>query len=411
MPFDPGRAIADLRAIAELTGGRDTGGARRVCWTDEWIRARAYVQDQLAATGAEIDRDEAGNVWAYLRGSGDGMVIVGSHVDSVPNGGWLDGVLGIAGALEVLRSTAEAGPPPCTVAFVDFADEEGARFARSLFGSSAVSGHLVPGELADLRDRDGKRLEDVLRDYDVEIGDVLQAGNRLDGARAYLELHIEQGPVLESEGLAVGTVLGTVGVERFRAHFSGQAAHAGSTPIRQRRDSFLAAARTALELREIALRHDGVCTVGGATCEPGVVTAVPGRTEMLVDQRHLDADTLAAMKADFVAAAERFAREEGCTVEIEQIWRIEPIPFDPGLIEIARAAVKKVTGTDRGLPSGPLHDAAEVARTGVPTVMVFSSSTNGISHAKEEDTPIEHLELALRAYGLAARRVIEGAAS
>ena len=140
MPFDPGRAIADLTAIAELTGGRDTGGARRVCWTDEWIKARAYVQDQLAATGAEIDRDEAGNVWAYLRGSGDGMVIVGSHVDSVPNGGWLDGVLGIAGALEVLRSTAEAGPPPCTVAFVDFADEEGARFARSLFGSSAVSG-------------------------------------------------------------------------------------------------------------------------------------------------------------------------------------------------------------------------------------------------------------------------------
>jgi N-carbamoyl-L-amino-acid hydrolase len=249
----------------------------------------------------------------------------------------------------------------------------------------------------------------VLRAYDVEISDVLQAGNRLDGARAYLELHIEQGPVLESEGLAVGTVLGTVGVERFRAHFSGQAAHAGSTPIRQRRDSFLAAARTALELREIALKHDGVCTVGGATSEPGVVTAVPGRTAMLVDQRHLDADVLAAMKADFLAAAERNAEEEGCTVEVEQIWRIEPIPFDPGLIDITRAAVREVTGTDRALPSGPLHDAAEVARTGVPTVMVFSSSSNGISHAKEEDTPIEHLELALRAYGLAAQRVIAGA--
>ena len=107
----------------------------------------------------------------------------------------------------------------------------------------------------------------MLRAYDVEIGEVLKAGSRLDGARAYLELHIEQGPVLESEGLAVGTVLGTVGVERFRAHFSGQAAHAGSTPIRQRRDSFLAAARTALELREIALRHEGVCTVGNATCD------------------------------------------------------------------------------------------------------------------------------------------------
>jgi hydantoinase/carbamoylase family amidase len=408
MAFDPARAIADLRAIAELTGGHGTGGARRVCWTDEWLKARAYVHDQLAATGAEIDRDEAGNVWAYLRGSGDGMVIVGSHVDSVPEGGWLDGVLGIAGALEVLRATAEAGTPPCTVAFVDFADEEGARFARSLFGSSAVSGYLVPAELADLRDRDGQRLADVLREYGVEIDRVLEAGNRLDGARAYLELHIEQGPVLEAEGLAVGTVLGTVGVERFRARFIGQAAHAGSTPIRQRRDSFLAAARTALELREIALRHDGVCTVGSAVCTPGVATAVPGRTELLVDQRHLDAGELAEMRSELFEAAERLAAEEGCRVEIEQVWRIEPIPFDQDLIDIARTAVREVTGTDRTLPSGPLHDAAEVARTGVPTVMVFSSSTNGISHAKEEDTPVEHLELALRVFGLAAERVIRG---
>ena len=233
---------------------------------------------------------------------------------------------------------------------------------------------------------------------------MLEAGNRLDGARAYLELHIEQGPVLEAEGLAVGTVLGTVGVERFRAHFTGQAAHAGSTPIRQRRDSFLAAARTALELREIALRHDGVCTVGDATCKPGVVTAVPGRTEILVDQRHLDADTLATMKAEFAAAAERLAAEEGCTVEIEQIWRIEPIPFDQGLIDIAaHAPSARSRAPTARLPSGPLHDAAEVARTGVPTVMVFSSSTNGISHAKEEDTPIEHLELALQAFGLDGR--------
>ena len=409
MPFDPARAIADLRAIAELTGGHGTGGARRVCWTDEWLKARAYVHEQLTAIGAEIDRDEAGNVWAYLRGTGDGMVIVGSHVDSVPEGGWLDGVLGIAGALEVLRATAEAGTPPCTVAFVDFADEEGARFARSLFGSSAVSGYLVPAELADLRDRDGQRLEDVLREYGVEIGRVLGAGSRLDGARAYLELHSEQGPVLEAEGLAVGTVLGTVGIERFRARFTGQAAHAGSTPIRQRRDSFLAAARTALELREIALRHDGVCTVGNATCTPGVATAVPGRTEILVDQRHLDADTLATMKAELFEAAGRLAGEEGCTVEIERIWGIEPIQFDAKLIDVARTAVREITGTDRALPSGPLHDAAEVARTGVPTVMVFSSSTNGISHAKEEDTPVEHLELALRAFGLVAARVIAGA--
>ncbi len=409
MAFDPQRALADLDIIAARTGGLDDGGARRLCWSDEWLAARAYVRSELEKLPVEIATDEAGNLWAYLRGDGDGIVAVGSHVDSVPNGGWLDGVLGIAGALEVLRAAADRGTPPCTIAFVDWADEEGARFSRSLFGSSAASGHMVPAELADLLDRDGNRLEDVVAACGVDLARVLEAGSRLQGIRAYLELHIEQGPVLESEGLAVGTVLGTVGVERARGRFTGQAAHAGSTPIRQRRDSFLAAARTALELREIALRHGGVCTVGGATCTPGIVTAVPGVTEILIDQRHLDASVLAVMKADLAAAATRIAAEEGCGVVLEPIWRIDPIPFDDDLIAIARAAVRDVTGTDRALPSGPLHDAAEVARAGIPTVMIFSSSTNGISHAKEEDTPREHLALALEAYGRAVDRVVGGA--
>jgi beta-ureidopropionase / N-carbamoyl-L-amino-acid hydrolase len=212
--------------------------------------------------------------------------------------------------------------------------------------------------------------------------------------------------VLEDEGLAVGTVLGTVGVERHRLIFSGQSAHAGSTPIDQRRDSFLAAARFALELREIARRHGGVCTVGDARCEPGVVTAVPGRTTLLVDQRHLDGNVLAEMLAELRSAAEQAAQAERCTVELEQLWRIDPIPFDEALIAAATDACREVAGTDRRLPSGPLHDAAEMARR-VPTVMIFSSSTNGLSHTKEEDTPVEHLELAARAYGMTARATID----
>jgi N-carbamoyl-L-amino-acid hydrolase len=402
--FDATRVIADLRGLAELTGG--PAGARRLCWTDEWVTARGFLRERLAELPVSVDVDEAGNLWAVLEGARPETVVVGSHVDSVPNGGWLDGALGVMAALEVLRDVAADGRPPVTVALVDWADEEGARFGRSLFGSSAVAGTLDPEAVRDLVDAGGRRLEDVVREHGVELDRAHEAGSRLEHVRAYLELHIEQGPVLEGEALAVGTVLGTVGVERHRVVFDGQAAHAGSTPIDQRRDSFLAASRFALELREVARRHHGVCTVGDARCEPGVVTAVPGRTTLLVDQRNLDAGELAEMLAEMRSAAEDAAEAERCTVEFEHLWRIDPIPFDRELVAAATAACREVAGSDRQLPSGPLHDAAEMARR-VPTVMIFSSSTNGLSHTKEEDTPVAHLELAARAYGSTARTTIE----
>jgi hydantoinase/carbamoylase family amidase len=405
----PARAIADLRTLAELTGG--PGGARRLCWTDEWANARGLLRERLAELPVEVDVDEAGNLWARLAGERPETVVIGSHIDSVPNGGWLDGALGIMGALETLRALAEAGTPPCTVTLVDWADEEGARFGRSLFGSSAACGTLDPDAVRDLRDAGGTRLEDALAVYGVDVDRAPAAARRLRDVRAYLELHIEQGPVLESLGAAVGTVLGTVGVERNRVVFRGQAAHAGSTPMTHRRDSFLAAARFALAVRDAAIRHGAVSTTGGADSKPGVVTAIAGETALLLDQRHLDAGALAALLAESRSLADDAAAAEKCTVEWEPLWSIEPIPFDRQLIDAARAACAAVAGSDHALPSGPLHDAAEMARH-VPTVMIFSSSTNGISHAKEEDTPIQHLELAIRAYaqtvGSAIDRVAAG---
>jgi hydantoinase/carbamoylase family amidase len=403
----PQRAIADLRALADLTGG--PGGARRLCWTDEWASARGLLRERLAELPVEVEIDEAGNLWARLTGERPETVVIGSHIDSVPNGGWLDGALGIMGALETLRSLAEQGTPPCSVTLVDWADEEGARFGRSLFGSSAVAGTLDPDTVRDLRDRDGVRLEDALAAYGVDLDRAPAAAQRLRGVGAYLELHIEQGPVLEGLGLPVGTVLGTVGVERNRVIFRGQAAHAGSTPMTHRRDSFLAAARFALAVRDAAIRHGGVSTTGGAVSQPGVVTAIAGETALLLDQRHLDADALAALLAESQGLAEEAATAEACRVEWEPIWRIEPIPFDTDLIAAARRACQAVAGSDHALPSGPLHDAAEMARH-VPTVMIFSSSTNGISHAKEEDTPIEHLELAIRAYAQTVGAAIDSVA-
>jgi hydantoinase/carbamoylase family amidase len=309
-----------------------------------------------------------------------------------------------------LRAHASGEPTPVGLRLVDWADEEGARFGRSLFGSSACAGTLEVDDVRDLRDRDGERLEEVVARYDVELDRVHESGSRLNGACAYLEMHIEQGPVLESRDEPAAAVLGTCGVERHVAVFTGQTAHAGATPMTLRRDSFAATAEAALAIREVGFRHDGVCTVGGATSEPGVVTAVAGRTEMLLDQRHLDPEALAAMLDEAREASERAADDHGCELELRHVWSIPPIPFDDRLIEQARRAVVEAGGKDTAIPSGPLHDAAEMARL-IPTVMIFSSSSPPVSHTKEEDTPEADLRVAIEAYGRTVQAALAAAAA
>ncbi len=402
--FDPQRVLADLDALAELTGGAD--GSRRLCWTPAWVEARAMLREALRTLPVEVEQDEAGNLWAYLRGDLPDMVIVGSHLDSVPKGGWLDGCFGVMAGLEVLRTLAAEGRPPCTVALVDWADEEGARFGRSLFGSAATVGSLDLDVIRELSDKEGQRLVDILADHGVRLDNLEGATSRLVDAKAYVEVHIEQGPVLEAEGLGVAVVTGTVGIERERLIFDGQAAHAGTMPMTMRRDSFRAASRFGLALAEIASRHDGVATVGVAQCWPGVVTAVPGRTVITMDMRHIEADRLALMYAAAHDAADEAAAAEGCTVRWEHIFRIPPMPFDPELLEAARVSVREVAGHDFELPSGALHDASEMARL-IPTVMIFSSSTAGLSHTPEEDTPRPHLVDAADAFHRTVRRAID----
>jgi hydantoinase/carbamoylase family amidase len=404
--MDADRVLGDLRELARLTGG--PGGARRVCWTDEWAAAREFLLSRLRELPVSIGIDEAGNLWADLRGErDDAVVVVGSHSDSVPAGGWLDGALGIYTAVEALRAHAVSGRPAVSLRLVDWADEEGARFGRSLFGSSACAGTLEPDEVRDLRDREGERLADVVARYDVDLDRAGDSHARLDGVRAYLELHVEQGPVLESRGEPAAAVLGTFGVERHLAVFTGQAAHAGATPMGLRRDSFAATAQAALAIRQVGFEHEGgVCTVGGATSEPGVVTAVAGRTEMLLDQRHLDPGELAAMLAGARAACEQAAADHGCELELRHLWSIPPIPFDERLIAIARESVVAAGGKDTAIPSGPLHDAAEMARL-LPTVMIFSSSSPPVSHTPEEDTPEADLRVAIEAYGRTVTAALE----
>ena len=395
------QVISDLKELAARTATPD--GAQRVAWGPVWREAREWFADRLAKLGLEQSTDAAGNNWVTLPGSSDKTVIVGGHLDSVPNGGWLDGALGVLAGLEALRMFVGTRPP-VTIKVVDWADEEGARFGRSLLGSSAAGGSLNVDDLRELVDKQGIALPDALRDNGVDIDRMLDAHRQLKeiDARAYLELHIEQGPVLESMNRPTGVVLGTFGVERHMLRFLGQAAHSGSTPIPMRRDAFLAAAQTALECREIAKRHSKpgagvVCTCGVVKVEPGIVTAVPGVCEMSLDQRALDAPVLARMVAEAREASERVARENNVGVEWRRLWRIEPRPFDPRLVELCAEAVREVTGDAPRLPSGPLHDAAEMVPH-MPVVMMFAYSSNGLSHCKEEDTPEPHLEKTIEAF-------------
>jgi N-carbamoyl-L-amino-acid hydrolase len=406
--INPSLIIADLKELRALTG--DENGAQRVAFTPTWRTARAWLKEKLdAIPGVETHRDQAGNLWATLTGQSPRALVIGGHIDSVPNGGWLDGCLGTLAGVAILRRVAADYPdgPPVTVRLVDWADEEGARFGKSLFGSSACSGNLNLEEAATLKDKDGITLPEALRAEGIDFDHVKACGIELANAAAYQELHIEQGPVLLDLDLPLGTVLGTYGVERHAIHFHGQAAHSGSTPMNRRKDAFLAAARMAPEAYAITDREGGVCTIGSCKTRPGIVTSVVEDCEITLDQRHLDPAALARMLQQAKDASERFATEAKATVAWQRLWHIAPAPFHPDLITLCDQAIFETTATTHRLPSGPLHDAAEVAMAGIPTIMMFVQSLHGISHNKIEDTREDHLKQSLRAFDRLASKIMD----
>lgn len=404
--LNPRRTVAELKELRSLTG--DENGAQRVAFTPIWKKAREWLRLKLEQIPADVHVDAAGNLWATLRGSSDRALLIGGHIDSVPNGGWLDGCLNTLAGVEILRNihARSNGRPTVTVRLVDWADEEGARFGKSLFGSSACSGNLDMKEARALKDKDGVELPAALREHGIDFEKVKDCGRELENAAAYLELHIEQGPVLLDLGLPLGTVLGTFGVERHAITFQGQAAHSGSTPMNRRRDAFLAAAKMSPEIYKITERNGGVCTIGSCTTKPGIVTSVVEECRITLDQRHLDANALRKMLEEAQNAAAAFAAEGNVAVGWERIWQIDPVLFHDQLINFCDKAISEVGAKPHRLPSGPLHDAAEVGRSGIPTVMMFVQSLHGISHNKIEDTEEEHLELCVRAFDKLAQKTM-----
>lgn len=416
MKADAGRVIADLEELAALSS--DERGAQRVAWTPTWQKARAWFAEKLAReVGVGVTRDGAGNLWASLPGTGAGSLVVGSHLDCVPGGGWLDGCLGVVAGIEVLRRVKARGAPPVTVHLVDWADEEGARFGRSLAGSAAAAGTLDSArELSHLKDRSGVALPDAMREHGVPIEGMADAATyfRARDVRAYLELHIEQGPVLEAMKKPCAVVLGTMGVERHLLSFTGQTAHSGAAPMHLRHDAFLAAAEFALACRAVAVERSGkaprsrvVATCGVVKVEPNFVTAVPGAAEISVDLRALDAKVLAGMLAAAQRASKAAAKRHKVSVAWRPLMHIAPRPFDQTLMGFAARGIKEITGaTAPQIPSGPLHDASEMAGI-VPTAMVFAQSSPGISHTRLEDTPRPALDKSIRAFLLAVDHTLE----
>ncbi len=405
--LNPQRTIAELKALRALTS--DAHGAQRVAFTPTWMKARQWLRQKLETLPVETHVDAAGNLWSTLNGDSEKCLLIGGHLDSVPNGGWLDGCLNILAGLEILRrlNAQYQGRPPVTVRLVDWADEEGARFGKSLFGSSACAGQLNLNEARGLKDKDGIRLPDALKAVGIDFERVPDSSLELKNAAAYLELHIEQGPVLLDLGLPLGAVLGTFGVERHAITFHGQAAHSGSTPMNRRQDAFLAAAKMAPEIYRIAERSSGgVCTIGDCTTKPGIVTSVVAACRLTLDQRHLDAAALAQMLQQAKAASEHFAHEGNVKVSWQRLWQIAPRPFHAELIALCDGVIRETCGTSHQLSSGPLHDAAAVAAAGVPTVMMFVQSLHGISHNPLEDTREAHLELSVTAFDLLAEKAM-----
>ena len=404
--LNPQRTIAELKELRVLTA--DENGAQRVAFTETWRTARDWLREKLKAFCPDVKRDEAGNLWATLRGESNRALLIGGHIDSVPNGGWLDGSLDTLAGVEILRriNAQYNGRPPVTVRLVDWADEEGARFGKSLFGSSACSGHLDLEEARTLKDRDGISLAAALEENGIDLEKAKECRKELENAAAYLELHIEQGPVLLDLHLPLGTVLGTFGVERHAITFHGQGAHAGATPMNRRKDAFLAAAKMSPFIYSLAQQHGGVCTIGSCTTKPGFPTSVVEECRITLDQRHLDKEKLVRLYWDARDASAAFAEEGNVDVKWDRLWQLDPIPFHRDLIALCVEAITETGAKPHRLPSGPLHDASEVARTGIPTVMMFVQSLHGISHNKIEDTKEEHLELAVTAFDKLANNAI-----
>jgi allantoate deiminase len=384
---------ADIDAAARF-GGHGTG-VTRLAWSPELRQVLDWLSGQLVELGLEVELDAAGNLIGRWEAGSGKPIAVGSHLDTVPSGGRYDGALGVLSGLQAIRLLKERKfEPRGPLWLISFMDEEGARFGAALFGSRAFVGKDL-GDLGDRRDSDGTSLREAMAELGFDFDRVPDA-RQVDKLGGYLELHIEQGPVLETEGVEIGIVTGIVGLIGFRARFVGEANHAGTTPMRLRRDALCGAATAVLALRDAALSRDDITTnVGIISAEPGGFNVVPGAAEFTIDVRSATEEGYAALEPLVRETLDRIAAEQELELELDEVYRLEPLPMDPQLVSVLEEAAQAEGATSMRMPSGAGHDAMEVGRH-VPAGMLFVPSRKGISHSPEEYTQPEHCELGAR---------------
>lgn len=383
-----------LDELAEIGGNAD-GSVTRLAWSPELFDAYGRIGGELRGLGLEVEVDAAGNLFGRWQAGSGAPVLVGSHLDTVPSGGRFDGALGVVAAVHAVRLLKEEGFEPARPLWVvAFMDEEGTRFGASLFGSRALVGEDVAG-LADRVDASGVTLREAMAATGRDVGGVGTA-SRIAEVGAYLELHIEQGPVLEAAGVQIGVVTSIVGLRGYRVRLVGQANHAGTTPMRLRRDAFAGAARIALELRAAALELDrATANVGQITVEPGGANVVPGRADFTIDARAPTPEGIGEWERIIEETVARVAGEEGLEAEMEQTFALEPLELDPQLVATVERAAAAVGASSLRLASGAGHDAMVIGHH-VPAAMIFVPSARGISHSPEEYSDPAEVELGMR---------------
>jgi N-carbamoyl-L-amino-acid hydrolase len=392
------RLLADLRSLA-LIGGLPGGGVNRIAWSDADLAGRHWFAERMRASGIESRVDAGLNVFGHLPGTTGPWLLTGSHLDSVPNGGRLDGAYGAVAALEVLRTLAESGDPLAEqVEIVGFSDEEGVRFESGLIGSLALVGELDIDRLRERHDWEGVPIRQVLATAGRDVDRLTEVQQHRHLIKGFVELHIEQGPRMEAAGNELAVVTGIVGVHRQRIEIFGTQNHAGTTPFRLRHDAGRAAARAAAELRELVQAADAeaVANIGSMHFDPGGINVIPGRAQFTLEVRHLDEPVVRQAVGAFATRLERICAEEGCRAEVELLSWVPPAPMDAMLIDVLEQACRETGREPVRLSSGAGHDAGVLSHH-VATGMLFVPSAGGVSHSPLEATADEQLVLGAQA--------------
>jgi allantoate deiminase len=380
---------ADLEEAAGI-GADPRGGISRFAWTPELAQANEWFVRRLEELGLATEVDAAGNVFGRWEVGGGSAVLTGSHLDTVPNGGRFDGALGVLAALEAVRTLQREGVEPRRPLWVvSFNDEEGARFRTGMLGSRVFAGEV------DAEDWRRRGVADAMAEAGFDF-DRLQDARGIDRVGAYVELHIEQGPVLERAGIDVGIVTGIVGLLGFRARLVGEANHAGTTPMDLRRDALAGMSRAVLALRDEArARDDMTANVGMCTVAPGGFNVIPGVVEFSVDVRSPTREGFTRVDRFARDTLQRITGEEGLALELEETHRLEPVPLDAALQDTLQRAAEQEGASYMRMASGAGHDAMVLGRH-IPAAMLFVPSRGGVSHNPDEYTAPEQYELGAR---------------